>query len=119
LFRVGLNVAAAIVFLIYRERLVASRLESKLWTGWAAFALASLVALFNLQSTVIVDRLSVYLLPLQLFVFTRLAYALAGQRSAKQWILAILFFPAGTLFVWLNFAENARFWIPYRSFLLL
>jgi hypothetical protein len=41
-----------------------------------------------------------------------------GRRGGRNQgiVIMILLLYACVLFVWLNFATNARFWIPYRIF---
>jgi hypothetical protein len=87
----------------------------------ALVSVLSFASLFLVASTVIVDRLSIYLMPLQIFVFSRLPYAL-GQRERSSPIprpslvvaLAIGIGFGLMEFVWLNFSNNASSWIPYR-----
>ena len=40
----------------------------------------------------------------------------AGKRVELSWLLVGVFY-AVVLFVWLNFAVNARYWLPYQSWL--
>jgi hypothetical protein len=66
-----------------------------------------------LPSSTAVDRVSLYLMPLQLAVLVRAA--LLG-RSRLPGTVAVLAFSFAVQFVWLNFADNARYWVPYRIY---
>jgi hypothetical protein len=116
IFRLGINALAALIVLLLARRFFSSRIEARIWTGWAALALLSLVILYFVRSTVVVDRLAVYILPLQVFAFARLPQALGGHRASKPWTILVIFLYALVLFTWLTFANHARLWIPYRVY---
>ena len=81
-------------------------------TYFALAAAAAPLALLVLPSTTVVDRLSLYLIPLQLAVLPRLAY-LFGRRSFGRFL--VMLYAALVLFVWLNFATHSEYWVPYRT----
>ena len=68
-------------------------------------------ALMVVPSTTVIDRLSLYLIPLQLAVLPRLAF-LVKQRNFGRFLVGC--YAALVMFVWLNFAVHAKFWLPYR-----
>ena len=71
------------------------------------------LALFLLPSTTVVDRLSLYLIPLQLAVLPRLAYLFKGRFLGRS---LVIIYSALVLFVWLNFAVHAQYWLPYQFY---
>ena len=79
----------------------------------AGMAVAMLIALFVLPSSTVVDRLSLYLIPLQLAVLPRVAY-LFGARNLGRFLVVV--YAALVLFVWLNFAVHAEYWLPYQIY---
>jgi hypothetical protein len=87
---------------------------------WFWFALASVGALFlvDIASTA-VDRLALYLLPLQMVVFGRLhlLFELPALRTASA--VAVLLFYFTVQFVWLNYANHAHSWVPYQFYPLV
>lgn len=118
LIRLLMNVVPAILFLKYRKRLLIAHGERRLYTVMALMAIISFVALIGglLPSTAL-DRTALYLLPLQVYVFSHLPDALGKQGGLNQTILlGILVFYAAVLFVWLNFGNFSRWWLPYRIF---
>jgi len=109
LIRVMMNVLPAILFLgLYRKWEKEVRVEAH----WLLFALAALacIPLLAVTSTA-VDRMALYLAPLQIYVWSHLPIVIRAS-----WLRgAIVLYSATVLFVWLNFATHARFWVPYQS----
>ena len=111
--RVVMNLVPATVMLLFRRRLQFTPVEMKTWTYFSLAAIAMLVALFILPSTTVVDRLSLYLIPLQLAVLPRLAYLFKARNLGRY---LIIFYSGLVLFVWLNFAVHAEYWLPYQFY---
>ncbi len=111
--RVALCVVPALLFFLLRSKLRFDRDEEILWRNFSLAAFGLVALLFIFPSSTVVDRIALYLLPLQVVVFARLPFVLNSEMQAKA-ILVPLF--AAVLFVWLNFAINAHAWIPYRMF---
>lgn len=111
--RVLMNAVPAVLMLLYGRRLTFSLQERRLWTIIALLALLCL-PLVSFASTA-VDRVALYLIPLQLFVFSRLPL-LAGNniRLRTGLVLGVIGYYAAAQFVWLNFASHAEYWLPYR-----
>lgn len=111
--RVLMNAVPAVLMLLFGKRLAASAQERKLWTWMALLALLCL-PLVPLASTA-VDRVALYLIPLQLFVFSRLPLLAGGNiRTRTGLVLGVVAYYAAVQFVWLNFATHARYWLPYQ-----
>lgn len=111
--RVAMNLVPATAMFMFRNRLQFDPVERKTWTYFSLAAIAMAVALFVLPSTTVVDRLALYLIPLQLAVLPRLAY-LFKSRNAGRYLVVI--YSALVLFVWLNFAVHAEYWLPYQLY---
>ena len=110
--RVLMNAVPAVVLLLYRKRLVPDAQERKLWLWMAVFALICLPLV--LVSSTAVDRVALYLIPLQLFVFARLPRLAQTPRTRTPLVLGIVGYYAAVEFVWLNFATHAQYWTPYQ-----
>ena len=116
-FRIVPNAIAGLILLGFPKQFAANAIELRVWRGWALLALIALGIFFIIQSSVIVDRLSLYLLPLQIVVLARLPRALNGEaKSSLAWTTLVILYSALVLGLWLKFAYNARFWIPYRLY---
>lgn len=115
--RVAMNVLPAILYLLYQKRFVGAKAEQKLWRNFSLAALATVAALSILPSTTLIDRVALYLIPLQIFVLARLPYAFLDKgRSNSQLILGVLIYSGAILFTWLTQATHAHAWLPFRLF---
>ena len=112
LIRVVMNMVPALLLILYRKRLAPDAQERKLWLWIAGFAIACVPLVF-LASTA-VDRVALYLIPLQLFVFSRLPSLAKSIRGRTFVVLAILAYYAMVQYVWLNYATHSQYWVPYQ-----
>ena len=112
--RVAMDVLPACILLIFRRRLAEEGEERKLWTWLSIIALVC-VPLLTVSPTA-VDRMALYLIPIQLFVFGRLTMLAKTIRGRTQLTLGILAYYTAVLFVWLNFAQTAFAWLPYQIY---
>lgn len=114
--RIAMNVVAGLIFLAFRKRMTLDNYERKLWTYASILSLASVVGLVTFSASSGVDRLSLFLIPLQLFTFSRLPYALSPNgRPQTSIVLFILGYTFAVQFTWLNYATNSFFWLPYET----
>ena len=66
-------------------------------------------------ATTAVDRVALYLIPIQIFVFSRIPRLAGGNiRVRTLLVLGVIAYYAAVLFVWLNFATHAQYWLPYQ-----
>lgn len=112
LIRVLMNVVPAVLLILFRKHLVPNLQERKLWLWIAVFALACL-PLVGFASTA-VDRVALYLIPLQLFVFSRIPRLASTVQVRTPLVLGVVGYYAAVLFVWLNFATHSQYWLPYQ-----
>jgi len=113
LIRVLMNLVPATLALTMASRLGFSDTERKLWRnfGLASFALLALVVIS--PSTTAVDRVALYILPIQIAVLSRVPGGLMNELTGK---LVVIAYSLAVQFVWLNFAAHADYWVPYRFF---
>jgi EpsG family len=114
--RIAMNVLPAVLLLSLRRRFAWPPAERNLWVMVSVLALASVLWLLVSASSTAVDRLALYLIPLQLYVFSRLPDLLSGATKRRFWVLAAVAYYSLVLFVWLNFATNALYWLPFRFY---
>lgn len=110
--RVAMDVVPALIFLTFRHRLSREGEERKLWT-WLAIITILCVPLLYYSPTA-VDRMALYLIPLQLLVFGRLTLLAHHSKARTFLVLAALVYYAAVQIVWLNFADNSQYWLPYQ-----
>jgi EpsG-like putative glucosyltransferase len=113
--RVAMNIPPAALFLLSQSRFRLGDFERKLWRNFAIGAFVALGLLMVMESSTIIDRLALYLIPLQLMVFSRLpmAFPLRGKQNGALTV-GVIGYSALVQFVWLTEAANARFWVPYH-----
>jgi len=113
--RVAMNFLPAVMFLIYRKQW---KQTFKDYTFWLIIALGSVASIFvvGLAPTAI-DRVSLYFTPIQIVVFARLPLLMTDRFPVKTTTQAIVIFYLLVLYVWLNFATHARYWVPYNNVL--
>ncbi|MCI5222203.1 MAG: EpsG family protein [Candidatus Electrothrix sp. AR4] len=113
--RVAMNFFAAVFLLLYWKQWKKVYPNALLWL-WMALAAVACVFLVRFATTA-VDRLALYLTPLQVVVFSRLPFLARKQLHPETIMLCVLLGYGAVLFVWLNYAVHARYWIPYRNIL--
>lgn len=115
--RVAMNALPASVFLMLRKHFTLSPEQDRFWTLMSWFALAFIVLLFISPSSTAVDRVALYLIPLQLFVLSRLPDAIGRPRRANLfWVNSVIVYSALVQFVWLFFSDHSHLWLPYKFF---
>ena len=114
LIRVALDVLPALFFFRYQKRLGFSETERQLWRNFSITAFVLLALLFVSPSTTAVDRIALYILPLQVAVFCRLPNGLGISKTFGKLLVVIGAFLIQ--FVWLNWATHAEYWLPYQFF---
>ncbi|MEF2072048.1 EpsG family protein [Consotaella aegiceratis] len=115
--RVMMNAIPAVVFLIYRKRLATNPRELKLWTYFSLLALGFVPLLVVSSSSTAVDRMALYLIPIQLFVLSRIPGRVGGKGNSRLMAMAVLSYSASVQFVWMVFASHAHAWLPYQFYI--
>jgi hypothetical protein len=106
------------ILLYWRDRFDLAPSERWIWMMLSGGGLVALALVLVFPTSTAIDRIGLYLLPVQLFVYARLPDALAGNdRTARVLATAVIVLYAAALFVWLNYAVNVEYWLPYRFFL--
>ena len=113
--RVILNLVPAVLLLSKRGRFGLTEQEERVWRLIALAACALPFILIATPSSTAVDRMALYLMPLQIVVLSR-AYLLFKKPGFG--VAAVMLYAFLVQFTWLNFASHAKLWVPYRSFML-
>ncbi len=109
--RVAMNLVPALVFLVRSARLGFPERERRVWRNLALVACGLLLLWLFLPSSVVVDRLALYAIPLQIAVLSRPRAVMTGERLGT---VLIITYAAAVQFTWLTFAHHARYWVPYH-----
>lgn len=118
LIRVALCLLPAVAFLLNRRRFELPPDTLRLWTLISLMAVGAAIGLFTVASSTAVDRIALYLIPLQLFVGSRIPDTRLYGIAPTQWNQLLIAFSLLVLLVWLFFAGHSYAWIPYRNLLL-
>ncbi|MCL1479098.1 EpsG family protein [Marinobacter sp. M3C] len=110
--RVMMNAVPALLFVLLRDRLGLNPAASRLW--WWMSVLSIICIPLVLLSSTATDRVALYLIPIQLFVFARLHLISTDLFWRSMIVLGVVAYYALVQFVWLNFATHAYFWLPYQ-----
>jgi hypothetical protein len=109
--RVAMDFVAAALFFVGMRRLDFSRREFRIWRNLALVALALPVLFLVIPSSTAVDRVALYIIPLQLAVLSRPQAVFPNEGIGTALIILYL---AAVQFTWLNFAHHAPYWVPYH-----
>jgi len=115
MLRAILNFIPAMFLVIYRREW---QEEFDDYTLWLMIALASVMAMILVPyASTAVDRMSLYFIPIQIVVWSRLPYLARYRMAPSMSTLFILSLYFMVLFMWLNFGVFSNWWIPYRNIL--
>jgi predicted cobalt transporter CbtA len=118
LIRVALCLLPALVFLPNRRRFQLPPDTQRIWTLISLLAVAAALGLLTVVSSTAVDRLALYIIPLQLFVGSRLPDTRLFGIPSATWNQLLIALSFAVLMVWLLFAGHSHAWLPYRNLLL-
>jgi len=117
LIRVVMNAVPALLFMALSRRMGLSDAENKLWFWMSVLSLVCIPLV--LASSTATDRVALYLIPIQLFVFSHLPLITREPRWRAGIALGVVCYYALVQFVWLFFASHSHAWLPYRVFWLI
>ena len=119
LVRLSMSALAALLLLLNRRRFPFTPRARALWVSLAYLALAALLLYFVFPSSTAIDRIALYLIPLQVVVLSHVPLVYGGGRHGIYLRATITLYLASVLAVWLFFATHAYAWVPYRSVMFL
>jgi len=112
--RVAMNVIAAVLFLMLRKRMDMPFFQKSFWVTCSLISILSVFALALASASSGIDRISLYLIPLQVICYSRLPYVLGtGDKALPSVFIGVLIYSFSVEFVWLNYADNAQLWLPF------
>ncbi|QAY77049.1 EpsG family protein [Sphingosinicella sp. BN140058] len=114
--RVAMNLPPAALFLIFQKRFGFNEVQTKAWRNFSLASVAMLAMLVLTSASTAVDRIALYLIPLQIAVLARLPHAFGKETRNGPLVLAVIAYSAIVQFVWLNKATNAVYWVPYQVY---
>lgn len=118
MIRLAMNLVPAVALFVWRTKFTFSEGERRLWLLFALISLALFGIFLVSPASTAIDRIALYMLPLQLVVFAHLPDVLSeeSETDVSLPLLGVLGFYGLVQFVWLNFADHAHLWLPYRFY---
>jgi hypothetical protein len=115
--RIAMNALPAVFFLVLRKRFDLTNEQRVFWSWMSLWGLAFIGLLVVSPSSTAVDRVALYWIPLQLYVWSRLPAAMAKNHTAQlPWVTSVLIYSLTVQFVWLFYADNRMGWLPYQFY---
>jgi hypothetical protein len=69
-----------------------------------------------LWSTTMVDRMGLYLMPIQLALWPRIIAVQKTQLLRSTWVSSVISFYSLVLYVFFHYANHSHYWLPYLMF---
>ena len=113
--RLSINLVAAFIYLFTYKKLTINKLERRFYLY---ISILVIVSVFLVQSnSTLVDRVNIYFMPIQFFVFTRIIYFFSNINKS------FLIFCTGCFYYlllwgWLIYGTYSYIWLPYNSLIL-
>ena len=108
-----LNAIPAMIYLVFFNKWNKFYIEISLMKILSYLSLLSIVGVF--VSSTAVDRLALYLSPIQMLVYSSIPIVFRNQMYG----IAIIVFHIAILFIWLLYANSSYAFLPYRNILFL
>ena len=120
LIRVAMNMVAAIIFFIYRKKIPFRPREYKLWFVFSALVVVMGLAYIYSPSSTAVDRIGLYLLPLQITILSRIPDIYYEHRDMKLMLVTgVISYSLAVGVTWFLVGNTSWAWRPYRNYLWL
>lgn len=116
--RALMSAAPAIILLIFQKRLLKDIKNILIWKWIAWLSIITFCVLPFIPSTAAVDRVGLYLIPIQVFTLTRLPNLFAKYNKSYYFIyLFIVFSYFIILSIWAYWGSFSHWWYPYDNIL--
>lgn len=109
--RIAMSLVPATLFLIRSRAIGIPERERGIWRNFSFAAFGFFALLIIVRSSAAVDRLALYVIPLQLAVLSRPKSVMFSERLG---VVLVIAYSAAVEFTWLTFAHHARYWVPYH-----
>ena len=113
--RLAMNAIPGVLFLFFRKRFVMEQKEKGLWVTFSYLSIFFPIILLISPSSTPVDRVALYLLPIQLFFYSRFPDTFSVY-FGKIIHVGTIIFSGFVMYFWLTYADNAFLWVPYRFY---
>ena len=105
--RLFMVVFPSILFVLLGKNLQINKNQIILWKSISFYSLSLIFLLIISPSSTIIDRLTLYALPIMIFVLSNLPELKFAKLSRKYINLSVVLMAFLIQYVWLNFADNS------------
>lgn len=116
LIRVVMCLVPSVFFLIFKRRFKINAVEYKVWLYFSYASIICFVVVLVSPATTAVDRVALYLLPMQLVVLSHIPYILSGRKNKGMLIFLATFYCFLVQFTWLFAGRVSYAWLPYKFY---
>lgn len=110
--RLAMSLIPVLIFFKYSDYLTKNKTEKSIFLWISIFIVACIPLAFI--ASAFTDRLLIYFMSIQLFVYSRILFVPVLNQWSKFAIFAIVFFYASYMFFWLKFSPSADYYLPYK-----
>ncbi|MDO8591381.1 MAG: EpsG family protein [bacterium] len=114
--RVLMNALPSAVFLAMLKHFTLNPNQRRIYVALSVFSLLFIPLLMVSPSSTAVDRIALFLLPIQLYIFSHLPISVRPWRVSNIATLGILCIYASAMLVWFEFSPWSIYWLPYRFY---
>lgn len=112
--RLIMSALPAVIFIRNSRKIKLDSGEQKFWWLMSITTLFFVIGFFVIAGSTAIDRMALYFIPLQLFVYSRLEQLLDLPRTTAVALVYLYSFVVMT--VWLFFATHSLYWLPYKIY---
>lgn len=116
--RVLMCLIPATIFLGCKKRFMLNSIEMRFWTLISFSTYICFLLLLSGGASTAVDRLALYLIPIQLFVFGNARVLVGYELNQNVLTIIISFYALIILIGWIQLGDHSHYWLPYRNFIL-
>jgi len=114
--RVIMNAIPAVIFLMLRDRFTLKKDQRRIYVFLSFLSLLFIPLMVISPSSTAVDRVALFLMPIQLYIFSQLPTALRSWGIIRISTVSILIGYAVVMYVWFEFSMFSFSWLPYRFY---
>ncbi len=115
--RVGISLVYSIAYLFTEKKYQLAPASKKIWRLMSFATVIFAIALLAKAPTSMIDRLALYVIPIQMVVGSSIPYQRILGISQFFWKEIIVFASVMILTIWLFFGDYSVYWVPYNNLL--
>jgi hypothetical protein len=117
IYRVMMNFVPAVYLLFNLKKFTTERHEQVLWLNLAIVAIICLPIMLIIPSSTALDRVSLYVIPLQIYALTKIPSIVS--ENSREYLFATMALICGlgiVMFVYFEFSIHGKYYIPYTFY---